>query len=83
MTDFVAIFRDNHLSLLFKWSPNLCTRVVSLMRFPDPSSSGVFRKLAVGSVRVSCDAKKQLIDRHFSLNQVSLLYRTQQTTTTD
>ena len=54
MTDFFSIFRDNRLSLLFKESPNLCFRAVTLIRLPSSIdhflSSGVFRKLAVSTV---------------------------------
>ena len=59
MTDFFAIFRDNRLSLLFKWSPNLCVRAVSLIRLPWSIdhflSLDVLRKVAVSTNHVKCD----------------------------
>ena len=61
MTDFFAIFRNNRLSLLFKWSPNLCVRAVTLIRFPwsivSVLNSGVYRKSDVSFNHVSCDIR--------------------------
>ena len=50
MTNFLAIFCDNHLSLFVKSSPNLCIWAISLHWFPCSIDLffilGVFRKIA-------------------------------------
>ena len=71
MTNFLAMICENHLSLFFKYSPNLCIWAISLLRFPWSIdhflSLGVFRKLAVSTVRVSCDTNTNwLVDISFS-----------------
>ena len=65
MRNFLATFCDDHLSLLIKQSPNLCTGTALSHGFPrsiDHSFSlGDCRKLIVSTVRVS-DTKTKLID---------------------
>ena len=65
MTNFLAVFCDDHLSLFIKQGPNLCTGTAFSHGFPSSIdnffSLGDCRNLIVSTVRVS-DTKTKLID---------------------
>ena len=69
MTNFLAVFCDNHLSLFMKQGPNLCIWAAFSHRFPCSIdhflSLGDFRKLAVSTVRVSRDTKTNSFSHKF------------------
>ena len=45
MTNFLAIFCDNHFSLFIKQSPNLCTGAISLLSSSSAFSHGFLRSI--------------------------------------